>query len=46
MTTAAVAYLGAGIILHVTIDLRWPFAQSWNVGGPGEGSNRTCSSAR
>jgi hypothetical protein len=27
ITTAALSFIGAGIILHVGIGLRWPFAQ-------------------
>jgi hypothetical protein len=27
ITTAALSFLGAGIILHVGIGLRWPFAR-------------------
>jgi hypothetical protein len=28
VTTAALAFIGAGVILHVAIGLRWPFASA------------------
>ena len=31
ITTAALSFIGAGIILHVGIGLRWPFAQKTNL---------------
>jgi hypothetical protein len=35
ITTAALSFIGAGIILHVGIGLRWPFAQGTKVQGTG-----------
>jgi succinate dehydrogenase/fumarate reductase cytochrome b subunit len=32
ITVAALAFIGAGIILHVGIGLRWPFAAKANAG--------------
>jgi hypothetical protein len=30
VTTAALSFIGAGIILHVGIGLRWPFVMKTN----------------
>jgi hypothetical protein len=35
ITTAALSFIGAGIILHVGIGLRWPFAHKTHAGEPG-----------
>jgi hypothetical protein len=45
ITTAALSFIGAGIILHVGIGLRWPFAHKTHAGEPGtsrEPSNPSC----
>jgi hypothetical protein len=40
ITTAALSFIGAGIILHVGIGLRWPFAQkTWRTMTSQEPSN-------
>jgi hypothetical protein len=36
VTTAALAFLGAGVILHVAIGLRWPFASAARPPSPKE----------